>query len=295
MDFVLYIVNMCEKITKVNQWLTKIFGDQTPPEYEVNTRTVDILYQLADNSEARCNEVSLVIEDHKQKATEYQSDGCHLQEVLLQGIGLSSGSLAKPASEYLNALEACAMVLKVRDTSLSSFVPAINDLTNELLEAEKRDRQMERELTILRKKLGSSLVLRRTLQEDLKKILKSQEVENAQAEERLLNMDFVKAKSKDLSFRINMAEEQLASRKMDESLTHQAILEVSEKIAKLKQEILPLKKKLESYKDLTPSPSLAIVKIEEVKRELAAIDAELEMKVDILNTAIPKQHGRSLK
>ncbi|KAG7476988.1 hypothetical protein MATL_G00088650 [Megalops atlanticus] len=286
---------MCEKITKVSQWLTKIFGDQITPEYEVNTRTVEILYQLAENSEVRCNEVSLLIEDHKQKATEYQSDGCHLQEVLLQGVGLSSGSLSKPASDYMAELEAMAMVLKVMDTSLTSFVPAMNHLTNELVEAEKRDRRMERDLTILRKKLGSALVLRKTLQEDLKKTMKNQEVENAKAEERLLNMDFVKAKSKDLSFRIKMAEEKLASRKMEEPLTHQAILEVSEKIAKFKQEILPLTKKLESYKDLTPSPSLARVKIEEAKRELAAIDAELEMKVDIMNIMVPKQHGRSLK
>ncbi|KAJ8400003.1 hypothetical protein AAFF_G00400420 [Aldrovandia affinis] len=275
---------MSEKITKVTQWLTKVFGDQTPPEYEVNTRTVDILYQLAENSELRCNEVSLLVEDLKQKAVEYQADGCYLQEVLLQGVGLSSGSLSKPASDYMTALEASAVVLKVRDTSLSSFVLAINDLTNEVLEAEKRDRLMERELTILRKKLGSILVMRRTLQEDLKKTLKIQEVENAKAEERLLNIDFLKAKSKDLSDRIKMMEEQLASRKMEKPLTHQAILEDSEKIAKLKQEILPLKKKLESYKDLTPSPSLALVKIEEAKRDLAAIDAELEKKVDIMNS-----------
>ncbi|KAJ8287012.1 hypothetical protein GJAV_G00045990 [Gymnothorax javanicus] len=285
---------MCEKITKVSQWLTKIFGDQTPPEYEVNTRTVDILFQLAENSESRCNEVSLIIEDKKQKATEYQSDGCHLQKVVFEAVGLSSGSMEKPASDYLSALDASAMALKVRDTSLASFVPAINDQTNVLLEAEKRDRLLQRELTILREKLGTILVLRRTLQEDLKKTVKNQEVENARAEERLLNMDFVKAKSKDLSYRKHILEEQLASRKMDKSLTHQAILEVSEKIAELEQEILPLKKKLESYRDLTPSPSLAIVKIEEAKRELASIDAEFDMKVDSI-IAIPKQHGRSWK
>lgn len=56
------------------QWLTKVFGDQAIPEYEVNTKTIDILYQLAEYSDARCNQVSLVIEDHKQKTVEYQAD-----------------------------------------------------------------------------------------------------------------------------------------------------------------------------------------------------------------------------
>ncbi|XP_048877341.1 HAUS augmin-like complex subunit 1 isoform X1 [Brienomyrus brachyistius] len=274
---------MCEKITKVMQSLTKLVGDQPIPEYEVNTKTIDILYQLAENSDARCNQVSLLIEDHKQKAVEYHAESCHLQDVLLQGAGLSSGSLSKLASDNMATLNSCAMTLKLKDTSLTSFVPAINDLTSRLMEAEKKNRDMERELTTLRKKLGAILVLRKILQEDLSKTAKAQEVENAKAEERLLNMDFIKAKSKDLSFTIKMTEEKIASRKMDYSLTHQAILEVSEDIAKLKQEILPLQKKLKSFRDLTPSPSLAQVKIEEAKRELAVIDAELEMKVDIVN------------
>nr|XP_023678807.1 HAUS augmin-like complex subunit 1 [Paramormyrops kingsleyae] len=274
---------MCDKITKVMQWLTKAFGDQAIPEYEVNTKTIDILYQLAEYSDARCNQVSLLIEDHKQKAVEYQADCCHLQDVLLQGAGLSSGSLSKLASDNMATLNSCAMAFKLKDTSLSSFVPAINDLTSRLTEAEKKDRDMEQELTTLRKKLGTILVLRKMLQEDLSKTVKTQEVENAKAEERLLNMDFIKAKSKDFSFTIKMAQEKIASRKMDYSLTHQAILEVSEEIAKLKQDILPLQKKLKSYRDLTPSPSLAQVKVEEAKRELAVIDAELEMKVDIMN------------
>lgn len=60
---------------QVSKWLSAVFGDQTIPEYEVNTRTVDILYQLAEASEVRCNETSLLIEDQKQKTSEYQADG----------------------------------------------------------------------------------------------------------------------------------------------------------------------------------------------------------------------------
>ncbi|GAA6219968.1 HAUS augmin-like complex subunit 1 [Lates japonicus] len=67
---------------------------------------------------------------------------------------------------------------------------------------------------------------------------------------------------------------------MDKSITHQAIVQLSEEVTTLKQEIIPLKKKLEPYMDLSPSPSLAQVKIEEAKRELAALDSQLEMKVD---------------
>lgn len=47
----------------------------------------------------------------------------------------------------------------------SSFMPAVNSLTNELLEAEKSNRRLERELRALRKRLGATLLLRSNLQE----------------------------------------------------------------------------------------------------------------------------------
>ncbi|XP_072230776.1 HAUS augmin-like complex subunit 1 [Leuresthes tenuis] len=271
---------MCDKIKKVNSWLSAVFGDQPVPQFEVNTRTVDILYQLAQSSEARRSDTALLIEDLKQKASEYQADAAHLQDVLLQGVGLSCAGLSRPAADYVSALVDNAMVLGVRDTSLGSFMPAVNNLTNELLEAEKSNRRLERELRTLRKRLGATLVLRGNLQEDVNKTVTSQAVESAKAEERLLNMDFVTAKARELSNRREKSEAQLVSRNMDKSITHQAIVQLSEEVIALKKEIIPLKKKLEPYMDLSPSPSLAQVKVAEAKRELAALDSQLEMKVD---------------
>ncbi|KAK6492967.1 HAUS augmin-like complex subunit 1 [Huso huso] len=285
---------MCEKTIKVTQWLSNIFGDQPIPHYEVNTRTTEILYQLAECSEARCRDVVLLTEDLKQKAAEYGTEGSYLQELLLEGVGLSSSSLSKTASSYLNALEGSAMTLNTKDTSLASYVPAMNDLTADILATEKKNQEMDHELTILRKKLTSALVLRKSLQEDLSKTEENQVVEKARAENRLQNMDFFKAKSEDLKFRIKAAENQLSASRMEPSLSHQALLDLSEKLAKLKQETIPMKKKLESFLDLTPNPSLAQVKIEEAKRELAAIDAELTMKVDMMEIAMPDQHARHM-
>ncbi|XP_068601015.1 HAUS augmin-like complex subunit 1 isoform X1 [Brachionichthys hirsutus] len=271
---------MCEKLSKVNSWLGSVFGDQPVPHFELNTTTVDILYQLAQSSEVRCSDTALLIEDLKQKASEYAIEGAHLRDVLLQGAGLSFASLSRPASEYSSALVDVAMVLGVKDTSLSSIMPAVNNLTDELLGAEKSSRKLEGELKALRKRLGTTLLLRSSLQEDINRTGKSQAVEGAKAEERLLNMDFVTAKAKELSARRERAEAQLVARNMDKSVSHPAVVQLSEEIATLKQEIIPLKKKLDPYMDLSPSPSLAQVKIEEAKRELAAIDSQLEANMD---------------
>ncbi|KAI7795627.1 HAUS augmin-like complex subunit 1 [Triplophysa rosa] len=275
---------MCEKSKIVTQWLKKVFGQQPVPDFEVNTRTIEILHELVENSEMRCREVELLIQDHEQKAEEYSSEAAHLQEVLVQGVGFQPGAVSKPTADLLSVLEATAEVLKVKDTSLGSYLPAINKLTNDVLEAEKKDRRLQRELSTVRKKMTATAVLRKKLQDDLMKITHIQQVEAATAEERLLNMDFMKNKSRDLACRNKIAQDKLDSRQMDDSLTHQAILQLSEKIAALKEETLPLKKKLEPYSDLSPSPALARVKIEEAKRELAALDAQLEQKVDFMNT-----------
>lgn len=268
---------MDERIKKVNSWLSAVFGDQSVPQFEVNTRTVDVLYQLALSSEARCRDTELLIEDLNQKAAEYHSDGAHYQDVLLQGVGLSCASLSPTCTDYLSALVDNAMALAVRDTSLGSFLPAVNELSNELLKAEKSNRRLERDLKALGKRLSSTLVLRGNLQEDINKTIKTQAVGSAKAEEQLLNMDFVTTKAKELSHRQERAEARLLSRNMDKSLTHQAIVQLSQEVAAVKQEIIPLKKKLEPYMDLCPNPSLAQVKILEAKKELASLDSKLEM------------------
>lgn len=48
---------------------------------------------------------------------------------------------------------------------LSSFVPAINKLTNDLAEAEKIDRKLGQELAAVRKKMAATMILRKKLQE----------------------------------------------------------------------------------------------------------------------------------
>uniref|UniRef100_A0A8D2HHC6 HAUS augmin-like complex subunit 1 n=1 Tax=Urocitellus parryii TaxID=9999 RepID=A0A8D2HHC6_UROPR len=64
-----------EKEAQVAAWLKKIFGDHPIPQYEVNPRTTEILYHLSERNKVRDRDVHLVIEDLKQKASEYESEG----------------------------------------------------------------------------------------------------------------------------------------------------------------------------------------------------------------------------
>ncbi len=237
---------------QVSQWLRKVFGQQPVPEFEVNTRTVEVLYELAENSEMRCRETELLIQDHKQKTEEYSSDGetdtvtnivwpmcndsvsvqffccgpwqeliskkcfsrqwdfrlevfpnpqwtccqcwrkppkCLNSETLHLGgkIILDSSYITctrwfrhVPALCFWNlilTLKSNRFIFKLSLTFalwvlwlishswLSSYMPAINKLTNDVLEAEKTDRRLQRELSALRKKMTVTVVLRKKLQE----------------------------------------------------------------------------------------------------------------------------------
>uniref|UniRef100_A0A8C8E9B2 HAUS augmin like complex subunit 1 n=1 Tax=Otus sunia TaxID=257818 RepID=A0A8C8E9B2_9STRI len=277
-----------EKLQRVTAWLKKIYGDEPIPQYEVNTRTVDMLYELAECNTARDRDVSLLIEDMKQKAKEYDAEAKYLQGVLVETLGISPSTLFSEGTDHLSILVESAMILETKDTSLASFFSAINDMTAELYETELENREMERELIILRKKLTRALMLEKQLKEDLKKVKELLEVETAKADSQLKNLEFLERKSVDLKFDIKDAEEKLAAAGLDQTLTHESLVKLSKELAEAQDEIVPLKKELDAYLDLTPNSSLVDMKIEEVKRELEAVEAEFSRQVDMLTLELPK-------
>ncbi|XP_054100121.2 HAUS augmin-like complex subunit 1 isoform X3 [Callithrix jacchus] len=263
-----------EREAKVAAWLKKIFGDHPIPQYEVNPRTTEILYHLSERNRLQDRDVYLVIEDLKQKASEYESEGrvsrCrpgwsavvpsskYLQDLLMESVNFSPANLSSTSSRYLNALVDSAVALETKDTSLASFIPAVNDLTSDLFRTKSKSEEIKIELEKLEKNLTATLVLEKCLQEDLKKAELHLSTERAKVDHRRQNMDFLKAKSEEFRFRIKAAEEQLSARGMDASLSHQSLVALSE------------------------NPSLAQVKIEEAKRELDSIEAELTRRVDMM-------------
>ncbi|TKC40953.1 hypothetical protein EI555_011214, partial [Monodon monoceros] len=255
-----------EESPLVAAWLKKIFGDHPIPQYEVNPRTTQILHHLSERNRVRDRDVYLVIEDLKQKAREYESEAKHLQDLLLESVNFSPANLSSTGSRYLNALVDSAVALETKDTSLASFIPAVNDLTSDLFCTKSKNEEIKLELAKLEKNLTATLVLEKCLQEDLKKAELHLSTERARVDNRLQNMDFLKAKSEEFRSGIRAAEEQLSARGMDASLSHQSLVALSEKLAELKRQTIPLKKKLESYLDLMPD----------------TVEAELTKKVNMM-------------
>ncbi|XP_078265410.1 HAUS augmin-like complex subunit 1 [Rhinoraja longicauda] len=276
---------------KISMWLSKMFGDQQIPSYEVNPRTTDILCRLMEWNETRDHDVELLIEDLKQKAEEYKSDTSYLEDFLMDSVGLSASSLSSNGSSFLKILVDSSLALNLKDTSQTSFMLAVDDLTSDRLTAENRN---QRELLSAQsKKLTESIMLEKSLQTDLQNANSDVVEQNAKAENKKQNVDFFIKKMKEWSQLSQNLENELKKVGFDASLDHRSLVELSEKLENVKKEVASLNAKLKSYLDLTPNLYAAKVKVEETKLELKKIDLLLSEKMENLESLVPE--GNLLK
>ncbi|NXD85264.1 HAUS1 protein, partial [Halcyon senegalensis] len=213
---------------QVTLWLKTVYGNCPVPEYEVNAETVDVLYKLAEYSEARDRDMALLIEDMKERATECEANAKYLQGLLTEQPSLFLSSLSSECTRCLDILVSSAVLLETNNTSLTSLFSAINDRTWELYEVESENREKERELTKMKNKLTAALVMETQLQEDLKKWEEILKVQKAKCDIQSQNLIFLKNKAEDLKTRIKDAEEHLAAVGLNQSLTHESLMKLSE-------------------------------------------------------------------
>ncbi|NXC91456.1 HAUS1 protein, partial [Cercotrichas coryphoeus] len=191
---------------QVTLWLRKLYQNVPVPWYEVNERTVDILYEIMECNEERDRDVMLLIEDMKDRAAKYEAEADYWQDILRESLDLSELSLSQEALADFNDLVESALELEVDDTSLTSFYSAITCMTSELHKTRSKNQEMELQLKTLRKKLTAALTMEKKLKEDVEKIKESQEAERIRAETRSKNLTFLGLKTEDLKIKIKEAE-----------------------------------------------------------------------------------------
>ncbi|XP_038649313.1 HAUS augmin-like complex subunit 1 isoform X2 [Scyliorhinus canicula] len=110
----------------------------------------------------------------------------------------------------------------------------------------------------------------------------------AKAECKKQNANFFRKKMNEWSQLSQTLENDLKQVGFDESLDHQSLVELSERLENVKKEVESLNVKLKSYLDLTPNFYSAKVKIEETKLELNKVDRLLSEKMDDLRCGSPE-------
>lgn len=61
-------------LSKVRDWLEKVYCDEVIPQYEINERTIEILLDLKQKNEEREREAEILIKDYEHKTEEYHAE-----------------------------------------------------------------------------------------------------------------------------------------------------------------------------------------------------------------------------
>ncbi|KAL5005139.1 hypothetical protein ScPMuIL_018595 [Solemya velum] len=273
---------MHEEHQSVQVWLEKVFAGEPVPSYELNQRTVGILHGLMIKNEQRDKDTMLIIEDLRQKSVEYNAEGRRLEH-LLQAVGLTPTSLSQSGITSLRTLANLALLLKLKDTSDTSYLLGLQQLSEELSQTTMMRETVQKMITKVSQKTKTAILKYNSL----KKALENLEVQSAQQypeqEKRAKETGFIHTKTKEYRAQIHKYQNYLNKTGLDPELYHHELVKTSEELKALKEEILPLKSKLQSYHSLPPDTSLTKVKIEEVRQQVAALEAELSKKIDLMH------------
>ena len=73
--FLVFVITLPLDISQVRSWLEQLFQSQgSVPEYEINSQTIEVLYQMALCCEVRERSANIIIEVLEQKAEEYTAE-----------------------------------------------------------------------------------------------------------------------------------------------------------------------------------------------------------------------------
>merc|ERR1712178_230692 len=111
--------------------------------------------------------------------------------------------------------------------------------------------------------------------------LEEQAIRQAPAQaDKVKNSRFLEKKAEHYRNLVRKLQVELNQTGMDRSLFHSKLVKRAEELEELKKRLQPMRAKLDSYQALPPDVSLAKVKVEEAKAELAAIEGELTKHMD---------------
>ncbi|KAL0480997.1 HAUS augmin-like complex subunit 1 [Acrasis kona] len=306
---------MDEKEQFVLQWLRTRFDDIPP--FERTENSINILFQLAHNNIQQNDVYSELMQDHRRRIREYQLMSQRNKNILKQtklfhipsanassslNASTSSGSFnssvlntsssvlgntsSTTTRPIVRALAETAVTLDINDLKNSSYLLAINDLTQE------NDKVVDQHLSISNTALQLSkknLLAVKKLNE-LKKLLdgfkKEQEkrASDDTVEKRREHIEYLKKKAEDYEQQIGPLrgeiEKMLSAAQIDSlgEIQHTTIVKMYQDVIELKSKVEPKLQKLASYHNLPPDENGVKVSIIQAESELRSLEDKFKYK-----------------
>ncbi|EDV21117.1 uncharacterized protein TRIADDRAFT_60376 [Trichoplax adhaerens] len=265
-------------VIKIHSWLERLFDGQPVPQYEVNATTMNMLENLYKLNQVCDNDAHNLIEDVKQKALEYSYEALRLSTIL-STLGLDKSSLSQSGNVSLNNLAKIALILKLKDTSISSYYCGIHHLARDTRSVERMHNMEKRLIDALTIKHRDSIVKSSALKRTLRELTDHAAETEPKLEQRLRETAFLGRKSQEYQKIITELKKANKEVNMDPSLYHSNLVKRAKDLQMLKEELAPLQAKWKSYHSLPADISLAKVKLEEAKQEMVRLEMELERRI----------------
>ncbi|XP_060085907.1 HAUS augmin-like complex subunit 1 [Ylistrum balloti] len=273
---------MNERHQEIQVWLENVFGGESVPSYELNKTTIHVLYNLMKKNRSMDEDTQLVIADLRQKTQEYNAEAGRLERVL-KGVSITSSVLSQSGIMSVRNLANVALLLQIKDISDTNYMLALQALQDELYKTEEIYCQEQTILQDLRDKTKTALQKYNTIKRSLAMLQQEAKSQQPQMEGKAKETVFSRSKAKEYKEKISQLQKVLSSTGVDSSIYHRELVHKSEELQKLKDQMAPLKAKLQTYHSLPPDISLTKVKLEELKREVDMLESEVCKNIDLMH------------
>ncbi|XP_071547665.1 HAUS augmin-like complex subunit 1 [Panulirus ornatus] len=257
------------KHREVLQWLQEVYGEEQIPPYEKTERSIGILHQLMTASKCSEGNAKVLAEDYAKKAAEYSGEGRQLGK-WLEPVKIKTSILSQESQKGLMALASTAQVLDVQIPTSTNIILAMNQLEMDHMQV-VNEREQERGRTFrlleMRKELSRKL-------DEIRGILQQAEATWSQQQEEyardIKQEEFIREKKKNYSNDIIQYEAKLSQVGVTENIKHGTLVKQWSELQELEKQMKNLELQLKNY-TLPPDITLAEVKVQEARQELAAI------------------------
>lgn len=267
---------------EVDAWLQKVFSGQSVPAYEVNEYTLELLNQLKQSCEGQEKFNELIVQDLQLKADEYRVEAERLGR-LLERFGLPLSCLSQSGTLSLKTLVDVSLTLGVQHASDTDLLLALGSLAEDNYQVKETRRSQKRVRNQLLEKTRLQLQQNASLSRALESIEQSERQLEPEMTKKAAQSDFLQKKTRDYRSTIRQLTKELSSVGLESSISHDTLVKKSDNLKELKTRLQTIRNKLDSYHALPPDLTLARVKVEEARHQLAEIEAEFDRHLDLIH------------
>ena len=215
----------------------------------LRAESIDFLRRLARASVRRDAAERGLAHDAERRAEQHQVAAAEVEGVLQQ-CGLAPDSLPASVTGSLDTLASAAVALGTRDASLGSLYAAIDALEREQAETRQAVQSELQLCDVLRARFVQSDGLLQQLAEVQARCQENAHCQAAESEARTRDLAMLEKKSAQYKQDIALLKEQLKRNGVSEKIYHSKLLQESQAVLNLHQQLVPLRASVEVFQGL---------------------------------------------